>query len=58
MLAYELALPERLSQVHNVFHVSQLRKCLKEPEQPLNYQELELESDLIYEEKPTKILAE
>jgi len=57
-VAYELDLPERLSQVHNVFHVSQLRKCLKAPEEPLNYQELELESDLTYEEKPSKILAE
>ena len=42
----------------NVFHVSQLRKCLKAPEEPLSYTEIELESDLSYAEKPTKILAE
>ena len=57
-LAYELELPDKLFQVHNVFHVSQLRKCLKPPEEPLNYTELELESDFSYEEKPTKILVE
>ena len=45
-VAYELELPEILSQVHNVFHVSQLRKCLKAPEENLDYRMLELEPDL------------
>ena len=58
MVAYELELPDRLSQVQNVFHVYQLRKCLKALEEPLDYKEIELESDLTYEEKPVKILAE
>jgi hypothetical protein len=57
-VAYELELPTQLFQVHNVFHVSQLRKCLKVPEEPLIYTDLELKSDLTYEEKPTKILGE
>ena len=35
-VAFELELPEILSQVHNVFHVSQLRKCLKPPEEPID----------------------
>ena len=30
MMAYRVDLPERLAGVHNVFHVSQLRKCLHE----------------------------
>ncbi|WVZ60328.1 hypothetical protein U9M48_010371 [Paspalum notatum var. saurae] len=30
-LAYELELPEHLSRVYPVFHVSQLRKCLRLP---------------------------
>jgi hypothetical protein len=55
-VAYELELPTKLFQVHNVFHVSQLRKCLKVPEEPLSYTELELKPDFTYEEKPTKIL--
>jgi hypothetical protein len=57
-VAYELELPTKLFQVHNVFHVSQLQKCLKVPEEPLRYTELELKSDLTYEEKQTKILDE
>ena len=57
-MAFTLQLPEKLKQVHNVFHVSQLRKCLKEPEDSVTHEELELEADLTYVEKPAKILAE
>jgi hypothetical protein len=31
-VAYRLQLPETLSAVHNVFHVSQLKKCLRVPD--------------------------
>ena len=57
-VAFELELPQRLSQVHNVFHVSQLRKCLKTPDDNISHEELELQPDLTYEEKPLKILEE
>ncbi|KAK1610026.1 hypothetical protein QYE76_033699 [Lolium multiflorum] len=57
-LAFELELPGRLSQIHNVFHVSQLRKCLKTPDEPVSHEELELQPDLTYIEKPAKILEE
>jgi hypothetical protein len=60
-VAYELELPKILSAVHNVFHVSQLKKChLEMSETPLKdtvpLEEVQLESDLTYEEKPIKIL--
>jgi hypothetical protein len=32
-MAYQLELPDNLSDVHNVFHVSQLNKCLHVPEE-------------------------
>jgi hypothetical protein len=34
-VAYRLQLPETLSAVHNVFHVSQLKKCLRVPDQTI-----------------------
>jgi hypothetical protein len=60
-VAYELELPESLSVVHNMFHVSQLKKChLEMAETPLRdtipLEEVQLECDLTYEEKPIKIL--
>jgi hypothetical protein len=30
---YQLELPDNLSDAHNVFHVSQLKKCLRVPEE-------------------------
>ena len=58
---YEIELPESLSAVHNVFHVSQLKKCHPEMEETslkdtIPLEEVQLESDLTYEEKPIKII--
>jgi hypothetical protein len=55
-MAYQLELPASLSDVHNVFHVSQLKKCLCIPEEQLPMEELSVQGDLTYTEYPIKIL--
>jgi hypothetical protein len=55
-VAYQLELPPQLSDVHDVFHVSQLKKCLRVPEEQLPMKELEAKEDLSYQEYPIKIL--
>jgi hypothetical protein len=55
-VAYQLELPPQLSDVHGVFHVSQLKKCLWVLEELLPMEELDLGGDLTYSEKLIKIL--
>jgi hypothetical protein len=45
-----------LSDVHDVFYVSQLKKCLRMPKEQLPMEELEAKEDLSYQEYPIKIL--
>jgi hypothetical protein len=51
-VAYRLKLSEHLSPIHNVFHVSQLKKCLQVPDQVIDVKGVELEPDLTYSEYP------
>jgi hypothetical protein len=51
-----LELPPQLSDVHDVFHVSQLRKCLRVSEEQIPLKELTIGEDLTYQEYPVKIL--
>ena len=55
-VAYQLELPPNLSQVHDVFHVSQLRRCFKDPIRAVDHEVLELQQDLSYKEHPVRIL--
>jgi hypothetical protein len=55
-VAYQLELPHQLADVHDVFHVSQLKKCLRVPEEQLPMEELGLGGDLTYSERLIKIL--
>jgi hypothetical protein len=55
-VAYQLSLLESLSVVHGVFHVSQLKKCLRVPEEQLPTDDLEVQEVVTYIEKPTRIL--
>jgi hypothetical protein len=45
-----------MSPVHDVFHVSQLQKCVRLPTEVLPEPELEIEPDLFYQEHPVKVL--
>jgi hypothetical protein len=55
-VAYQLELPAQLSDVHDVFHISQLKKCLRVPEEQLPLEEVNVKNDLTYTEHPIKIL--
>ena len=55
-LAYRLALPPEIEKIHNVFHVSQLRKYVPDPNHVLRYSPLQLQEDLSYTVEPVQIL--
>jgi hypothetical protein len=55
-LAYKLDLPPSLAGVHDIFHVSQLKKCLKAPVDIVLPEVTPLEADMSYPEHPIKIL--
>ena len=55
-VAYRVELPSHLSAVHNIFHVSQLRKCLRVPTEIVDMENLQLEPDLVYPEHLVKIV--
>jgi hypothetical protein len=56
LVAYRLQLPETLSAVHNVFHVSQLKKCLLVLDRTIKVTDVTLEPDLTYLEHPIRVL--
>jgi hypothetical protein len=55
-VAYKLELPPSLAGVHDIFHMSQLKKCLKAPMDVVLPEVAPVESDLTYPEHPIKIL--
>ena len=48
--AYRIALPLELANMHNVFHVSMLRKYISDPSHVIKYEPLQLQGDMTYEE--------
>jgi hypothetical protein len=52
-VAYQLKLPPQLS---DVFHVPQLKKCLRVPKEQIPMEDLDAKEDLSYQEYPIKIL--
>jgi hypothetical protein len=55
-VVYRLALPPQLSIVHNVFHVSNLRRYVADPSRVLSHESIEVGDDLSYPERPAQIL--
>ncbi|KAL0539906.1 hypothetical protein IC582_024127 [Cucumis melo] len=56
-VAYRLALPPSLSTVHDVFHVSMLRKYVPDPSHVVDHEPLEIDENLSYTEQPVEVLA-
>ena len=55
-VAYKLGLPPSLAGVHNVFHVSQLRKCTSNPDAMIETNQPEVQPNLTIPERPVRIL--
>ena len=55
-VAYRLRLSPELARIHDVFHVSMLRKYIADPSHVLRDQPVELKEDLTYEERPVHIV--
>jgi hypothetical protein len=55
-VTYKLELPLSLIGVHDIFHVSQLKKCLKAPVDVVLPEVAPLDTDLTYPDHPIKIL--
>jgi hypothetical protein len=55
-VAYKIQLPPEMSAIFNVFHVSQLKKCLRGLEEMVPLGDIRLESDLTYKEKPIRVI--
>ncbi|GJY96105.1 putative reverse transcriptase domain-containing protein [Tanacetum coccineum] len=55
-VAYRLKLPQELSCVHDMFHVSNLKKCLAEPDVQVPLDEIEIDENLRFVEEPIEIV--
>jgi hypothetical protein len=55
-VAYRLALPSGLANIHDVFHVSMMRKYILDPSHVIRYEPLQLQGDLAYKEVLVKLL--
>ena len=55
-ITYRLDLPLEFEYMYNVFHISQLRKCIPDPDHTIVYEPIEITEDLVFEERPVQIL--
>ena len=56
-MAYRLALPQELAKLHDVLHMSMLRRYRSNESYILPVQEIQVQADLSYDEEPKAILA-
>ena len=54
--AYRIELPQQYAQIHNVFHVSMLRKYIPDPSHVIRYEDVEVQEDLTVAERPVEIV--
>jgi hypothetical protein len=55
-VANRICLPSQLAAIHDVFHISQLKKCIKVHTEIIEAPTIEIEPDLSYTEQPIQIL--
>ena len=55
-MAYQLRLPSEFANIHDVFHVSMLRKYIADPSHILKELPIQLKENLTYEEHPLEVL--
>ncbi|WMV08157.1 hypothetical protein MTR67_001542 [Solanum verrucosum] len=55
-VAYELEIPQELAAVHSVFHISMLKKCMRDPSLIIPTEDIGIKDSLYYEEIPIQIL--
>ncbi|XP_040948616.1 uncharacterized protein [Gossypium hirsutum] len=56
-IAYRLALPPELEKIHNVFHVSILRRYRSDHSHIIPHSEIEIQPNMMYSKEPVRILA-
>jgi hypothetical protein len=56
LMAYRVWLPPQLVAIHDIFHISQLKKCIWVPTEIVEQKEILVEPDLSYVEYPIKVL--
>ncbi|GKF98794.1 hypothetical protein Tco_0297577 [Tanacetum coccineum] len=55
-VAYKLDLPKELSNIHNTFHISNLKKCLSDESLIIPMKELQLDDKLNFVEEPVEVI--
>lgn len=55
---YRQELPPELNRIHDVFHVSMLRRYRSDPSHTVSIKEIKVQLDLTFEEEPVQILVQ